>query len=78
MELLPRGLGKESMPVCFLGASLSFALVSCEFSISDLMSLKSGLGDMICQFAIARQLATPLLSSRFLIFSLEEKLLWHC
>lgn len=53
-------------------------LVSCEFSISDLLSLKSGLGDMICQFAIARQLATPLLSSRFLIFSLEEKLLWHC
>lgn len=30
------GLGKENVPVCFLGASLSFSSGGCEFSISDL------------------------------------------
>lgn len=39
-----RGLRKEIMPICFLGASPSFSSGSCDFSISDPLSLKSGLG----------------------------------
>lgn len=39
------GLGEESVTVCFLGASPSFSSGSFEFSISDPLSLRSGLGD---------------------------------
>lgn len=75
MELLSRVDSEESMPVYFLGASLSFSSGSCEFSISDSLSLRSGLGKGICQLAGAGKLTTPpLLPYAFLVFSLEKRM----
>lgn len=55
------GLGKESVLVCFLGASLSYFSGGCEFFISDPMGWAWGLasGLQVCQLARARQLTNP-------------------
>lgn len=71
-------LGKEWVPVCFLGASPNYFSDLCEFFISDPVGWAWGLalGLQVRQLAGARQLTTPHLASYafFCCFFLEKRM----